>query len=151
MSILIFISLNLKNIQERIRYVDDTRKGISISSPAIDCPALQDDLEAIYLWARDANMVFNADKFEALRFWPGKIPKPDVVYTALGGQPIEEKVHLRDLGVEISNDLSFSIHIENTVASASKLIGWAMRSFRRKSRYLMMTIWKSLTGDPLED
>ena len=26
-------------------------------------------------------MVFNEDKFEMLRFWPGKIPKPANVYT----------------------------------------------------------------------
>ena len=61
------------------------------------------------------NMIFNSDKFESLRFWPGKTPQPDLVYTAPDGTAIEDKSHLRDLGVEISNDLTFYIHIENTI------------------------------------
>ena len=44
--------------------------------------------------------------------------------------PIEEKPYLRDLGVEMSNDCTFSAHIENTVAAGNILAGWALRSFR---------------------
>ena len=53
-------------------YVDDTRANRSIADTATDCQALQDDLAGIYRWAEDVNMVFNLDKFECLRFWPGK-------------------------------------------------------------------------------
>ena len=95
-------------------------------------------------------MVFNSDKFESLRFWPDAAKKPDLHYLAPDGKDIEEKVHLRDLGVELSNDLSFSTHIENTVASANKLVGWAMRSFRRRSRTVMMTIWKSVIQSKMD-
>jgi hypothetical protein len=95
-------------------------------------------------------MIFNSEKFESLRFWPGKTVQPDIYYTAPDGTLIEEKTHLRDLGVELSNDLSFSLHIENTVAAASKLVGWALRSFRRRSRRVMLTIWKSLIQSKLD-
>ena len=95
-------------------------------------------------------MVFNADKFECLRIWPGKSAKPDTEYLSPGDTPIEEKSHLRDLGVELSNDLSFTLHIENTVASANKLIGWSLRTFRRRSSLIMMTIWKSLVQSKLD-
>ena len=41
--------------------------------------------------------------------------------------------------------------IENTVAVAnSKLVGWALRSFRRRSRRIMLTIWKSLIQSKLD-
>ena len=30
-----------------------------------------------YRWAEEVNMVFNGDKFEMLRFWPGRSQKPD--------------------------------------------------------------------------
>ena len=66
------------------------------------------------------------------------------------GSIIEKKKDLRDLGVQVSSDLSFSIHIQNTVASANQLIGWAMRTFRRRSRLVMMTIWKSLIQSKLD-
>jgi hypothetical protein len=111
---------------------------------------LQDDLSGIYRWAEDVNMVFNSEKFECLRFWPGKTSVPEFVYKSPDGSIIEEKKNLRDLGVQVSSDLSFSIHIQNTVASANQLIGWAMRTFRRMSRLVMMTIWKSLIQSKLD-
>ena len=131
-------------------YVDDTRTGRSITDPSRDCPALQRDLQSIYSWADEVNMIFNSEKFESLRYWPGKTVQPDIHYTAPDGTLIEEKTHLRDPGLELSNDLSFSLHIENTVAAASKLVGWALRSFRRRSRRVMLTIWKSLIQSKLD-
>ena len=122
-------------------YVDDTRASRSIVDPGADCQALQNDLASIYSWATDVNMVFNSEKFECLRFWPKAI-KPDFQYCSPDGTIIEEKKHLRDLGVEMSSDLTFNVHIENTVAAANKLIGWALRTFRRRSKSVMMTVWK---------
>ena len=52
-------------------------------------------------------MVFNSDKFECLRFWPGKTSKPDFSYKSPDGTLIEEKEDLRDLGVQKSSDLTF--------------------------------------------
>ena len=130
-------------------YVDDTRASRSIINSTTDCLALQSDLASIYSWASDVNMVFNSDKFECLRFWP-RANKPDYVYTSPGGSIIEEKTHLRDLGVEMSSDLTFNLHIENTVAAANKLIGWALRSFRRKSKVIIRTIWKCLVQSKLD-
>ena len=98
----------------------------------------------------DVNMIFNSDKFEALRFWPGAAPKPPNSYLDPDGNPIQEKKSLRDLGVEISSDLSFSVHIDQVVASASKLVGWTLRTFRRRSRFLMLTVWKSLIQSKLD-
>jgi hypothetical protein len=65
------------------------------------------------------------------------------------GNKIEEKCHLRDLGVEMANDLTFNIHIEIVVAAATKLVGLGMRTFRSRSTNLMLTIWKSLVQSKL--
>ena len=125
-------------------YVDDTRANRSIADTEVDCDALQADLQAIYRWAEEVNMIFNGDKFEMLRYWPRNGTKPHYSYKDPSGGDIEEKKHLRDLGVEISNDLTFSIHVENVMTAANKLAGWALRTFRRRSRKLMLTLWKSL-------
>ena len=129
-------------------YVDDTRVTRSIVNQS-DCTTLQDDLDAIYRWALDVNMVFNGDKFEMLRFWPNK-EKPATPYIDPEGNIIEEKEHLRDLGVELSSDLTFSRHIENIVSDASRLVGWIMRTFRRRSKGVMITLWKSLIQSRLD-
>ena len=38
----------------------------------------------------------------------------------------------------------------NTVAAGTKLAGWALRSFRRRSKQLMLTIWKSMVQPKLD-
>ena len=115
-----------------------------------DCTALQSDLESIYQWAEDVAMVFNGDKFEALRYWPGRTPQPSSSYKDQAGNVIEEKKHLRDLGVEMSNDCTFSAHIENTIAAGNKLAGWALRSFSRRSKQVMLIIWKTMVQPKLD-
>ena len=77
-----------------------------------DCQALQEDLTSFYGLAVDVNMTFNADKFDCLRFWPGKVSKPDGHYFSPDSTPIEEKLHLRDLGLEISSDLTFLLRTQ---------------------------------------
>ena len=54
------------------------------------------------------------------------------------------------MGVEIASDLTFSIHIANVVTAANRLVGWALRTFRRRSRLVMLTIWKSLVQSKLD-
>ena len=131
-------------------YVDDTRVTRCMADPTTDCQSLQDDLEAIYRWAEDTNMVFNGDKFEVLRFWPGKTPKPINQYRDPEGNTIEEKLHLRDLGVEISSDLSFSTHIENVASAGSRMVGWILRTFSRRSKGVMITLWKTVVQSKLD-
>ena len=131
-------------------YVDDTRVTRSITNPDADCLSMQQDLQAIYRWAEEVNMVFNGDKFEMLRFWPGKSPRPDHLYSDQDGGHIEEKTHLRDLGVQVSSDLTFNIHIENVVSASSRMVGWVLRTFRRRSKTTMLTLWKSLIQSKMD-
>ena len=54
--------------------------------------------------------------------------------TSSDGGTIEEKDCLRDLGVRVSTDLTFSIQIDMVVESGSRMAGWALRTFRRRGR-----------------
>ena len=54
------------------------------------------------------------------------------------------------MGVEVSSDLSFNNHIENVVAASNRMVGWVMRTFRRMSRCLMITVWKTLIQTKLD-
>ena len=63
---------------------------------------------------------------------------------------IEVKTELRDLGVQISSDLKFKVHIEKTITAASKLAGWGLRSFRGRSKRLMKTVWKTLVQPKID-
>ena len=75
---------------------------------------LQLDLETIYKWAEKVNMFFNDDKFEALRCWPGD-DREDHHYKNPANKNIEEPSDLKDLGVRLSNDLTFTKHFHHKV------------------------------------
>ena len=130
-------------------YVDDTRVSRRIRDKQADCSALQQDLSSIYSWASEVNMVFNSEKFECLRYWP-RGNKPDTSYKSPDGSDIEEKLHLRDLGVEISSDLTFNTHIAKVVSAANQLVAWSLRTFKRRSKHMMLTLWKSLIQSKLD-
>ena len=130
-------------------FADDTRVQRGINSSE-DCSTLQSDLRVIYNWASRVNMHFNGDKFECLRLWPKNSPAPDYAYLGPDGEPIEVKESLKDLGVYLGSDLTFKVHVEKTVAAASKLAGWGLRTFKRRSLSTMKTIWKTLVQPKLD-
>ena len=130
-------------------FADDTRIQRGIQSEA-DCSVLQSDLGIIYSWAQKVNMHFNSDKFECIRFWPNQTDIPQFNYLGPDDEPIEVKQNLKDLGVQISADLSFNLQVEKTVSAASKMAGWGLRSFRRSSLLTMKTIWKTLVQPKLD-
>ena len=84
------------------------------------------------------------------RFWVDRDSAPDILYMAPDGGPIEEKECLRDLGVRVSTDLTFSTQVEVTVESGSRMAGWALRTFRRRGRHLMLTVLRSLIQPRLD-
>ena len=133
-------------------FADDTRGSRAVRSTA-DLLTLQQDLQVVYDWAERVNMAFNSDKFEAARYWPYKDLaglKQESSYFNPAGEIIEEKENIKDLGVYLSTDLTFSYHIDVTILSCTKLCGWALRSFRSRSRMVMITIWKSLVQSRLD-
>ena len=134
---------------EASSFADDTRIMRGIKS-VVDCSILQLDLAKVYSWAEQVNMHFNADKFECLRFWARPEDAPDFSYLAPDDVNIAVKSSLRDLGVEVSSDLTFKIHITKTVTAASRLVGWGLRTFRRRGFGLMKTLWKSLIQPKLD-
>ena len=122
---LLMISVIAREVSPSTRvssFVDDTRVKRGIKDVATDCLTLQSDLQAIYDWAEDVGLQFNSKKFECVRYWPGN-ETPEQPYLSPAGTPIEANSHLRDLGVELSNDCSFNLHIDNVVTIVSKLIG----------------------------
>ena len=124
-------------------FADDTRVQRGISSSQ-DCLCLQNDLQNIYNWAKTVDMYFNSDKFECLRFWPHSDNIPAHDYRGPDGSIITVKESIKDLGFEISSTLEFKAHVSKLVAAASKLVGWALRSFRRRNKFTMRSILQCL-------
>ena len=124
-------------------FADDTRLFRAISGVR-DASSLQTDLEKVYKWAEDNNMLYNNKKFEALRYGPDQVLKATTNYTAPDGTIIPDKDHLRDLGVQMSADGSFRQHIRVMCQSARNMCAWILRTFQSRNKDLMLTLWKSL-------
>ena len=89
-----------------------------------------------------------------LRFLPNT-EKPAPPYTDPDGNCIAEKDHLRDFGVELLSDLTFSMHIENIVSFTFRVSGVEgldylerlakLRMYsqeRCRERYQIIFVWK---------
>ena len=130
-------------------FADDTKlmgkvNGISCISK------IQKDLENVYRWADDNNMKFNSNKFQLLRYQSHVQDRQLPSYIAYDSTEIVECQVVKDLGVLMANDLSFSHQIHEMVNSARKQMGWILRTFASRDTELMMTLFRSLVLPRLE-
>ena len=95
-------------------------------------------------------MQFNSKKFEWVRYCYKEDTAPTFDYTTPDSTSIGLKDSVRDLGVILSTDLSFSLHIERAVTTACQMFGWCLRSFRGRSSYLLITLFKSIVQPHLD-
>ena len=121
-------------------FADDTKLKHFIESMT-DCENLQSDLNRIYEWGETNNMKFNHLKFQSIKY--GKNVQ-NYAYQTPAGEPIQLDEHVKDLGVIMSKDLSFTKHIDKVTARCRSLIGWILRTFDSRTKVLMLTLFKSL-------
>ena len=57
---------------------------------------------------------------------------------------IEEKEHLRDLGIIMSDNANFKAHIGHVCAKVKQKSGWILRTFSSRNSHLLKFLWKSL-------
>ena len=124
-------------------FADDTRILSGIRETE-DVENLQKDLTKVFDWALYNNAKFNPDKFECMRYGTNENLKQSTSYTSCNGTPIECSEHVRDLGVTLSSDATFTEHINRTTLSASLKCGWILRTFKTREKLPLLTLWKSL-------
>ena len=57
---------------------------------------------------------------------------------------------MRDLGVTMSSDYTWSAHIGKTAEEGKKTLSWVLSVFRDRSKYTMLTLYNSLVRSKLE-
>ena len=142
--------LHIGDIDNEIRnnstiscFADDTRIMRRITQDS-DCQLLQDDLNSIYKWADDNKMEFNDKKFESIYYHPNPRPHADHEYRTKDGTPIQRKSSVRDLGIMMSEDVTFKENIEIMVKRGKRMAGWALRTFKSRDKTVMLTLYKAL-------
>ena len=130
-------------------FADDTRIMKTIKEDN-DKTLLQEDLNRIYHWANTNKMKFNDNKFEMIDYQPGQRNELYHTYRTESEAPIERKSEIRDLGIILNNEATFTEHIATIVKKGKKLAGWALRTFKSREASLMLTLLKVLIRPHLE-
>ena len=128
-------------------YADDTKIYRTISSPDVEIPTLQCDLDRLGTWTNKWQMHFNPGKCEVMRITHRK-DKTKPIYT-LGGQ-FRSVRNTKDLGVTMSSELSLGMHVFATVNKANMVLDIIKRSIGINSQDAFSKLYKSLVKPILE-
>ena len=71
-------------------------------------------------------------------------------YSTSDGYIIDPTSVVRDLGVRLSSDCTWTAHINLTVQEARKKASWVLSVFRDRSQLLMTTLFKTMVRSKLE-
>ena len=125
-------------------FADDTRVTRIIKEEN-DLEKLQEDLDKVYKWQQDNNMLFNSKKFELLRYGKNQYLKTITNYMTPDCEDvISAKTVVRDLGVEMNDEAHFVDHINKVCSKVSQKAGWILRTFACRQTNFMKLMWKQL-------
>ena len=138
-------------------FADDTRVSKQIGCHD-DCLKLQEDLYRILEWSQRNNMKLHEQKFELLNHLHSssnscsELPfySETLHYKVSSDNVLYPVNNVRDLGVMVSSDLSWSKHIGNMVTKARSTLSWMLSVFKTRDRTVMATLYKSLIRSLLE-
>lgn len=106
-------------------FADDTKIYRQINSVR-DCRILQAELTRLVKWSKDWHMEFNVDKCKSMSI--NRKISPYVFNYSMSGTRLEKVKQFRDLGVIVTDTLSWDIHIENMVKRANRNLWMVMRT-----------------------
>ena len=156
-----FYSLMIFNCVENSKvsfFADDTRLSKHMASMN-DVYQLQNDLENIIKWSKENNMQLHEDKFELTSHWTTPdtsllqlsfIVYETVTYSISSGDKIVPVQTVRDLGVTITEDLSWSIHVSTSVKKAWNKSACVFSVFKTREPAPMLALYKSLVWSIME-
>ena len=125
-------------------FADDTRVMRQVQQEE-DVEDLQKDLDKIYNWQKENNMIFNGKKFEMMRYGKNSDLKNNTSYFSPEYEDIiEVKDTLRDLGIIMSDNASFKNHIQKVCTSVKQKCAWVLRTFQNRETPFMKFMWKTL-------
>ena len=110
-----------------VMYADDVKIYRQISSDS-DCGFLQKDLDNIGKWSSDWRLILNPQKCASFTITLKRTPVLHSYH--INNTPLQRVAEVRDLGIILDSKLTFSAHINATVASANRALGILIRSFQ---------------------
>ena len=106
-------------------FADDT-KCLHAAKTNTDFTTIQEDLNMACNWSKECSLSFNCSKSAVIHFWCNHETSAKYL---LNNNYIETRDSIKDLGVMITSNLSWSNHCNMITAKAYKQLGLIRRSF----------------------
>ena len=137
---------SLKHSLLRI-FADDSKIVKDIENRE-DHQLLQEDINLAVKWSRDNNMELNKKKFQLMQY--GTKNELKLPYDIGQETPLEKEQDIKDLGVYVSENLSWETHIAESVKRGRKCMGWILRTFKSRKAEVLLTLYRSYVIPLLE-
>ena len=137
-----------KNTGSSIRLFADDCVLYRVIREAADAEVLQNDLSMMCSWAKDWQMLFNADKCSLLTVTRKRNPLR-FTYN-IHGKNLKLVEHHPYLGLELDKDLNWNHHAANTVNKAQRLLNLLRRNLSGCSADTKGLAYKALVRPVLE-
>ena len=119
---------------------------------------LQKDIKNVSQWSSNNKMRLHEKKFQLMIYPLGKskllrelpFTSETLSYVTEGGTNVEPEQHVKDLGVWLSADGTWTYHINDIVRRANRIAGWILSVFRCRSQEVLLTLYKALVRPILE-
>lgn len=128
-------------------FADDSLLFMSVENQQ-DALTLQDDLDKLVSWANTWQMKFHPSKCYVLSIHRRKSPITHK-YTMLG-EELKSVTHIPYLGIEITNNLNWTTHIQTVVSKSNKVLGFLRRNLHQCPENIKAQAYKSLVRPNLE-
>lgn len=109
----------------KLIFADDL-KIFSVINSVEDCLFVQQQLDALCKWCEVNKLCLNVEKCRSMTFT--RKLKAIIYPYSLDNTPLVRSELVKDLGVYFDSSLSFKQHVESTVQSAFKTLGFIIRS-----------------------
>ena len=116
-------------------YADDTKVYREISDIARDTSILQSDLFHLRNWSEVWQLNFNSKKCEIMRVTHNR-DKPVPHYSFVPcGERLSSVSSVKDLGITILHDLSWTLHVVEVVNKANKVLAVASSPYKPQIQF----------------
>ena len=145
---IIYINDMPENMQSNIRlFADDTIMYLTINNQS-DCQDLQRDVSKLEIWEREWLMAFNPEKCEVIRITKAQ---DQVIFDyQLHGITLQTTKNAKYLGLNISDDLTWSRHINQTAAKGNNTLKFIKRNIQTHNSKIKETAYKTYVRPLLE-
>ena len=128
-----------------LKFADDTKLLAPVNSPN-NALSLQEDLNQLFNWSQEWQMLFNVEKCKTIHFGYNN---PEYPYS-MDGKNLSSVDHEKDLGVIIHSSLKPAVHIAEKVKKANRFLGMINRTFKHRSKQMMLQLYKSMVRPHLD-